>query len=136
MVEKEFGKVLTTRQAMGTAALQQVEDVSDKAKNHVAFELKKTLKAALPKNQEPDIQEIKRIVTHAVQLRNDMTKELAIYYSYWFRVNEDVLNSEVAEYQGVPQSRSLALCVFPALARRIRDSQGNLTDVCVIVLYS
>jgi hypothetical protein len=86
----------------------------------------------LPKTREPDSEEIKHLINHAVQLRNDMTKELAIYFPYWIEVGVDVLkHSEAIEYDGEPQSRSLALCVFPALARRVKNGQGKLSDVCV-----
>jgi hypothetical protein len=135
LAETEFGKVLTVRQALGTAALQPQESV-EKGKQILFIELTNLFGILVSAGGEPfNSKDLTSIIDAAVHLRNEMTKEQAIYRFDWFSPDSKVdLDSEVCQfdYETTLESDVLALCTFPGLFRVIRNKQGNIEHVCTM----
>jgi hypothetical protein len=123
------------RQALGTAALQPQENV-EKGKQVFFAELMDIFGRLAPAGDEPfNSKDLTSIIDAAVHLRNEMTKEQAIYCFDWFSPDSKVdLNSEMCQfdYETALESDALALCTFPGLFRVIRNKQGNLEHVCTM----
>jgi hypothetical protein len=121
------------RQALGTAALQPQDSV-EKGKQVLLTELIDLFGRLVPAGGEPfDSKDLTSIIDAAVHLRNEMTKEQAIYRFDWFSPDSKVdLDSELCQfdYETALESDALALCTFPGLFRVIRNRQGSIEHVC------
>ena len=72
------------------------------------------------------------IVQEAVKLRNDITKERAVYSIYWFSTNSSLnLDTNFCEFEGWRDEQPLWLCVFPGLSESVKLSDGSIKDICI-----
>src|SRR5204863_5523483 len=74
---------------------------------------------------------LKEIVDEAVDLRNDITGELATYHFSWDGTYEKLDHDDQIEYRRQMDPTAVSLCVWPALLRRIKDDDGTLRDICI-----
>jgi hypothetical protein len=123
------------RQALGTASLQP-QDTVEKGKQMLQTELVDLFGRLVPAGDEPfNFKDLTSIIDAAVHLRNEMTKEQAIYRFDWFSPDCKVdLGSELCQfdYETDLESDALPLCTFPGLFRVIRNRQGSIEHVCTM----
>ena len=98
----------------------------------VTHDLKKLLISVLPaRSPEPNLDSIKDIVNDAVQLRNDMTKELVIYHPFWLSINARSLNRDSADCQGTLRENAMAVYIFPGFLREFKQENEDSQNVIV-----
>lgn len=126
-----FERVLTVRQALGTAALQNTDDLQQlKRKQEIVSELMELFSDFLPEDT-CKAEDIFNIVNMAVDIRNDMTGERAIYSCFWFPADAEInLDSLFYEFDGW-RDQPLSLCVSPGLCESIMMDDGGLVEICV-----
>ena len=67
-----------------------------------------------------------------MELRNDMTREHAIYVWCWFSSDAKIdQGSATVEFEGTLEENVVPLCVFPGLRRRFKKEDGVTRDACV-----
>jgi hypothetical protein len=135
ILEKEFGKVLGIRKAIGEAALQQSVNPSvarqKAALTNNLFKMLKPLQDSPGNTQSSFHAQLSEIIDKAVDLRNDMTRELAMYSIWWFAGDRILKYPDFIECHGEGQTASLALCVWPALIRKTKNDDGEIKLFCV-----
>lgn len=83
------------------------------------------LHVLFPKATESDIKKgVSRFINKAIKLKYAMAEEQAIYYCYWVnggeRYDENLVDID-GEEKGV-----ISICIFPGLARRVKNDNGEL----------
>ena len=72
------------------------------------------------------------IVDFAVDLRNDITKEFAIYSCFWYSADCKIdLDSGFCEFEGWRDDRPFVLCMFPGFSQSIKLPDGSIKEFCV-----
>ncbi len=129
MVDADFVTVLQVRQLLGTVALQYVDNIQLlQKKQDVTIEITKFLFPLFGCKEK----DIFPIVSSAVELRNDMTRELAFYSCYWFGVDSKVdLDSVFCEFEGWRDDEGFPLCVFPGFGEMYKLGDGSIKEVSV-----
>jgi hypothetical protein len=120
---------LGIRQLLGTVALQYVDNIQTvQKKQDLTIEITGFLSPLINCKEE----DIYLIVSSAVDLRNDMTRELAFYSCYWFGVDSKVdLDSVFCEFEGWRDDEGFPLCVFPGFGEMYKLGDGSIKEVCV-----
>lgn len=71
------------------------------------------------------------IVTAAVDLRNDMTRERATFSFFWFPTDSKIdLDSRFYEFEGW-SDEPLHLCVSPGICESIKLDDGSIRELCI-----
>jgi hypothetical protein len=125
---------LSIRRALGNAALQLVVDAPSTARKLAAELKKKFTSLILSTLKKAAFVEIESIVNLAIELRTEMTRELAIYRCNWFSTKDEVQQkAEFEEFDGAALGKTtLSLCVFPGFVREMkRDGDSKVKQVCV-----
>jgi len=123
---------LNTRQFLGAAAFQNTEDPEQfEFKKNLVSELTQFLWAFIPFNPPFNSEELSGIVDLAVEIRNNMTRERAIYSCFWFPANSPInLDSLFYEFEGW-RDEPLSLCLSPGLCESIKMDDGGLKEICI-----
>lgn len=129
-IDAPFDTILELRQLLGTVSLQYVDNIQLVERKHsLAVEITELFNNLVPCAVEADIY---RIVETAVDLRNDMTRELAFYSCYWFGVESKVdLDSGFCEFEGWRDEETFPLCVFPGFGMAEKWDDGSIKEICV-----
>jgi hypothetical protein len=118
--EEQFGKILTIRQSLTTAALRETQPHVDGYQTKIVFKLAQILSALLTTTEDDIASNITKLVSKAVSLKIAMTKEVTIYRCYWVGCGER-FNSASME-AGDSGTGNVCLCTFPGLDRTFKES--------------
>ena len=121
--------ILEIRQLLGTVAIQYVDNIQLVERKHaLTVEITELFNIFIPCKEE----DIYSIVQTAVDLRNDMTRELAFYSCYWFGVDSKVdLDSGFCEFEGWRDEETFPLCVFPGFGLAFKLDDGSIKEICI-----
>lgn len=116
---------------MGRATLKMVQNPENILKDEVENCKSVFQKLIFPRSLTIPAfgQEFRKIIQQTIDLRNDMTGELAIYRCLWHVPGDRFTGFE--EYDGPEKARTLPLCVFPGFMRNVRRSNGKVDHVLV-----
>lgn len=131
-LEEDYNTILRVRQVLGTAALRNVEHIQ-------VLQRKQDLTLQLTQLFVPFVlsevwssNELFDIVDCAVDLRNDITKEFAIYSCFWYSADCKIdLDSGFCEFEGWRDDRPFVLCMFPGFSQSIKLPDGSIKEICV-----
>jgi hypothetical protein len=131
IVEANFQEILTTRQYLGVAAFQNIEDPELlEWRENLTSELVQLFSGFILDNCNSE--ELLGIVDLAVDIRNNMTRERAIYSCFWFPPDSHVnLDSLFYEFEGWGDE-PLSLCLSPGLSESVKLEDGGLKEICII----
>jgi hypothetical protein len=123
---------LKTRQALGTAALKNVENIQLlERKQDLTLELTRLFSPFFP-SKTCKTEDLFAIVDAAVDLRNDITEEHAIYSCYWYCADCKIdLDSGFCTFDGWRDDHSFLLCTFPGFSQSIKLHDGSIKEICV-----
>jgi hypothetical protein len=122
---------LNVSRALGTASVALVKNLEE-SKRALQNQLADLFSGITP-GRTVDPKEFTNLVNSAVELRNEMATELAVYYCFWHSPQRERVNmsSTFHDYQGDLTGDSLPLTIFPGFGRKIRKQDGSLGSVCV-----
>lgn len=122
--------MLKLRQILGIAALRNVEDITlIKRKQDLTLELTHLFSPLVSSDTE-NLEGLFEIIDFAVDLRNDITKELAIYSCYWFSADCKIdLDLGLCDFDGWRDEYSFLLCIFPGFSQSIKLHDGAIREV-------
>lgn len=118
--------MLTIRQSLGIASIEMAQknhhDYRQRLINHFAHLVNPLLPQSPSKSRGQDIV---KIIDLGISLRNDMTKEHAIYFCYWFAA-DDKVRSDSTRYvfDGTVEDGVVPLCIQPGFGRRINENDS------------
>jgi hypothetical protein len=126
------------RQALGKAALDVAKRRNERVTEDILHDIESTVSKISPHLSSPSGKAktgLDGLVKLAVEFRNEMTVEHAIYSCHWFSASEEIkvdsksydFEAQMEAEDGVPS----ALCVQPALVRRIKEE--DVIDEVILV---
>jgi hypothetical protein len=120
ITEPQFSNVLLVHQALGRGLVKFVakqEDLRDK----VVEELQVVLSTLLP-NVAYDVilPYAKKIVKMAIDVKEEMSQEQALYHVDWVRCQEPFQEGRMDVLDENP-SGTILFCLFPGLIRKMKD---------------
>jgi hypothetical protein len=99
-------------------------------KRGLALELKQIFSGFLPETLCKQ-EDFFIILDAAVDLRNDMTKELAIYSCYWISTDNKIdLDSGFYKFWEWHES-PFPICLFPGFSQSVKLHDGSIKEICV-----
>lgn len=132
MVEKCFSNVLMIHQSKGCAAMRLANSHVKQRKEEVAAGITGILLMFLVKGTEEESVRsvVQRIVEKAVQVKNAITVEQALYECFWVDCGEEFKEEVVDVVEEEPTGKIL-LCTFPGLGRTVKEGD-NISSVTVV----
>ena len=122
---------MSIRQAIGRGALNQARPLVPHAQKRLVDTLTTVLSYLFPISSAEDIQMgVAKFVEIAIELKNAMTSEQAIYYCYWLESGEKV-HENIAESSSEEVSGTTMLCTFPGLKRIASNDRDD--NVIIVV---
>jgi len=111
-LEPEFSKTLDIRKAMGRAAIRRLNKPEERLTfQHEAAKLILRHLIYPSALQSPALRELRDTVRQAIALRDDMTRELAIYRCLWYLPGKELSGFE--EHEGSKRARSSGAVCLP-----------------------
>jgi hypothetical protein len=120
------------RQVLGVAAIRNVEHIRLlERKQDLTLELTKLFSPLFP-TKAWSSSGLFDIVDTAVDLRNDITKEFAIYSCFWFSADCKIdLDLGLCEFDGWCDERPFLLCISPGFSQSIKLHDGSIKELCL-----
>lgn len=132
-IETDFEQILTARQVLGTAALHNVENIKLlERKQDLTLELTRLFSPFFP-SQTCKTEDLFSIVDTAVDLRNDITEERAIYSCYWYCADCNIdLDAGFCVFDGWrDDDHPFLICTFPGFSQSIKLHDGSIKEMCL-----
>ena len=132
-IEADFENVLRIRQLLGFAALDNARTNNDvvRRKSDLTMQLKQLFSTFIPEGVCKS-EDIFDIISEAVDIREEITKELAIYSYYWFPADGKIdLDSCFCEFEGWNDEDPFPLCVLPGFGQSIKLHDGSIKELCI-----
>ena len=129
----DFSKLLMIRQAIARAVLKSCKNDIAGWREDCVRELVDLLSQLLPKSKVKDIStNVIKFLDTAIQLKNEMTEEQAVYRCYMLAYGELVTNAQlnIGDEEGL--KGAMFLCTFPGLQRFVLNEEGEMEVLTVV----
>lgn len=116
---------------MGRAALNYAKNGAASSRHKLVSQLGDALRILLPLSKEEDIFKVtEKTVDKAIELKNTMTQEQALYHCFCPESGQ-IFNDFYVEVSDEEQAGTVLACTFPGLARTIKKDDKELHVVVV-----